>query len=331
MDGQIVAHEIGGSLPGALCGSHLGSLGLRVTAWRDHPDLDLPRRYGWDFSKDVRSGSPVQEVLSGADLVIDGRPLRAAPVEGAAVVCRILGDWDAGIEEMPEVVAQAKTGLVGYVGRGTEPPVRIGAPVVTMTTAVAAVQASLAALYWRRRWRRPCTVTVTAVGAALTLLSNNVTSESDPDKRDSFAAMQWGEPERGFQCKDGVVDFSFYRDDGGFARFCQWLGRPDLLDDERFNSMAARFQNAKALNADLRSLLADRPVKDVLAELDKAGAIYSRRYPVAELPAHPQVEFLGLLRRLPWDGSEQIVVQVPFSIDGVRPRAEPIRHVTEER
>lgn len=315
---EVTVYELGNSLPGALCGSHLGALGMRVTAFRNGDDT--PRRWGWEWSKAIRHGEPPADQVD-ADIVIDGRALGDAQVSGRAVTCRILGDWDVSIQEMPELIVQATVGLTGYVGRQVEPPLRIGTPVVTMATGIAAVQASLAGLWWHWRYQTPCVATVTAVGVGMALAGNNVTSESDFDARTGFAAQPWAEPRRGFRCADGVIDFIFHRDDDGFADFCQWLGRPELVGDTRFASHAARHDHEDDLVRELEPQLGQCSMESVLDALAGCGAIYAQRFKVGELVSHPQVRALGLLRSMSGADGKNIVVQVPFTLDGLRPTA----------
>jgi crotonobetainyl-CoA:carnitine CoA-transferase CaiB-like acyl-CoA transferase len=317
--------ELGGSLPGALCGSHLGSLGMSVTAWRSASERVQPDAWGWDWCKHVRAGEPTPTELAKYDVVIDGRPLETEPVRTVGVLCRILGDWNTGIEKMPEVVVQSITGFTGYVGNSFEQPIRVGAPVVTLSTGVAAAHASLAGLLWRRRSDAPCHVTVTAVGVGVALLGNNITSESEPDARTGFAGEATAAPVRGVPCADGIVDFTFFRENDGFRRFCQWLGRGELADDERFASLRARRDHAEELDAVLLPLLATRQAGDVLAQLEAAGAACSRMFEVAELVSmHPQVQVLDMLRFAPEGGGKRALVQLPWLINGDRPPLTPI-------
>jgi hypothetical protein len=322
---DLVVHEIGSSLPGALCGSHLGALGMSVTAWRDQSAASGPQAqdWGWDWCKVIRTGFPDTDSTGPPDVLIDGRPLGTPQVTGARVTCRILGDWHLGIEMMPEVVLQATVGLIGYVGRHDAPPIRIGSPVVTTATGIAAVQAVLAGLAWQERRRERCTVTVTAVGVGFALAGNNVTAESDPEERTGFAFEPWAPPKRGFACRDGSVDFVFHRDDGGFQKFCAWLGIPALGADDRFQTHAGRHDNTGDLADALAPALSLHDTSEVLDQLDAAGALFARRVRIDELPADPQISSIGLLSARDHQGGS-VVVRLPFSINGSRPEASPV-------
>lgn len=310
--------ELGRSLPGALCGSHLGAMGMVVRAWRDGapPGATTPADPGWDWSKTITSGTPAGADVAAADVVLtDDVP--PAGTKRDAVVVTFQADYGEPAAAGPELLLQARSGLVGYVGRQQDMPIRIGAPVVSFATAVAGAQAVLAALVRRERTGRGAQVSISGLAVAVALAGNNVTSESDPDAISGFAAQPNLPPRYGFRCADGTVDFIFNKDDGGFAAFCEWLSMPGLAHDPRFASYGTRLDNEGELAQLLEPELSRHPAAEVLERLEADGALCALRYPVAELAEHPQVSHLGLLADL--DG--RTVAQVPFTLNGSRPAA----------
>jgi crotonobetainyl-CoA:carnitine CoA-transferase CaiB-like acyl-CoA transferase len=316
--------ELGRSLPGALCGSHLGAMGMVVRAWRPapRPGATTPADLGWDWNKTITTGTPADADVTAADVVLtDGPP----PVAGQdAVVVTFQADYGEPAATGPELLLQARSGLVGYVGRQQDMPIRIGAPVVSFATAVAGAQAVLAALLRRERTGRGARVAISGLAVAITLAGNNVTSESDPDAISGFAAQPNLPPRFGFRCADGTIDFIFNKDDGGFAGFCAWLSVPEVADDPRFTSYATRLDNEGELALALEPALSRQPTAVVLDRLEAAGALCALRYPVADLVDHPQVAHLGLLTNL----AGRTVAQLPFTLDGHRPPAAEPETVT---
>lgn len=317
--------ELGSSLPGALCGSHLGAMGMAVRAWRaaGPPGATTPAEPGWDWSKTIADGTPAEADLAAADVVLtDGT---APPgTHPDAVVVTFHADYGEPAAAGPELLLQARSGLVGYVGRQQDRPIRIGAPVVTFATAVAGAQAVLAALLRRERTGEGATVAISGLAVAIALAGNNVTSESDPDAVTGFAAQPHLPPRFGYRCADGTVDFVFHQDNGGFARFCEWLGRPELAADARFTDYGSRLDNEGELGQLLAPELSRRQAADVLAELEAVGALCALRYPVPDLVGHPQLTHLELLANV----GGRTVAQVPFTLDGLRPAATEPRTVT---
>ena len=71
-----------------------------------------------------------------------------------------------------------------------------------------------------------------------------------------------------------------------FERWAQMIGRPDLLDDERFKDDLGRGDNGEALSAYMAAWCADRTTDECLAEMDaQQGARRAR--PVAPAAARP--------------------------------------------
>lgn len=323
--------EVGGSLPGALCASHLGAMGMTVNAWRGTDPGTSPDDLGWDWSKSIHDGEPTPADVSVADVILF-TPTGEEELLGArpdAVRVTFVGDFGRTVPSEPELLLQARSGLVGYVGKQEAAPIRIGAPVVTYASGVAGVQAVLASLYRRQRRGIGANVVISGLGVALALLGNNVTSESDPDERVGFAKQPWLPPRYGFQCADGVIDFVFHRNDGGFRQFCAWLGREELADDERFVSHSRRMDFEGELADELAPATAEHNAREVLEQLQSAGALCALRYPVDDLARNPQLDHLGLLRPLRQrSGQRRMVAQVPFMINGSRPQSFEVREVT---
>jgi crotonobetainyl-CoA:carnitine CoA-transferase CaiB-like acyl-CoA transferase len=311
--------ELGEHPATALCASHLGALGMRVTALRPAgqaagvPAAEL----GYDWRKEVRAEVP-DELWPTVDVVLDPGGLAwfdPARMAAHVVWCRVTGDGADPAASVPENVAQARTGLAGYVGSMAQPPLRVGAPVVTFTTAVAAAQAVLAALLRRERSGQGAMVGVSMLRSALALQGNNVTSESDHDERIGFARAPWMPPERGFTCRDGAVDVVFNHDNGGFGRFCEWLQAPEVGADARFSTYPGRSAYAPELAEALAPALVRRSVADVVACVAAQGGLYGTRERIRDLPVHPQLTHLGLIEA----DERPARPGLPFQLNGQRP------------
>jgi CoA:oxalate CoA-transferase len=74
-----------------------------------------------------------------------------------------------------------------------------------------------------------------------------------------------------------------------FHRFCDIIGRPDLKDDQRYESNRSRTEHQPELEAEVEGILATRTTADWLSELDSAGIPASGINNVEAVMAHPQV------------------------------------------
>ena len=106
-----------------------------------------------------------------------------------------------------------------------------------------------------------------------------------------------------------------------FERWAQMIGRPDLLDDERFKDDLSRGDHGEALSAYMAAWCADRTTQQCLAEIDSSkvpggpvlchleelldlphvrevGILHDVEYPTAATPA-PLAEFPAVLSASP--------------------------------
>ena len=74
-----------------------------------------------------------------------------------------------------------------------------------------------------------------------------------------------------------------------FPRLAKAIGRPDLLEDERFSSLGARAQNADAINEIVAAWCAARPLDEIERTLVEAQVPVSGVYSIDQIVDDPQV------------------------------------------
>ena len=82
-----------------------------------------------------------------------------------------------------------------------------------------------------------------------------------------------------------------------FERLARAIGRPDLIDDERFRTNHERIHHAELLDAIVGGWIATRPRDEAIAELSALGAAVGPIYDVAELLDDPHVRARGSFER----------------------------------
>jgi crotonobetainyl-CoA:carnitine CoA-transferase CaiB-like acyl-CoA transferase len=80
---------------------------------------------------------------------------------------------------------------------------------------------------------------------------------------------------------------------GGWEKFCEAAGRPDLVADERFATGKARRVNAAALSAELDAGFAALPFEEIARRLDAADLVWAPMQTPAEVAADPQIAAAG--------------------------------------
>ncbi len=118
----------------------------------------------------------------------------------------------------------------------------------------------------------------------MALLTNNVPVR--PDR-----AMARNPLWNYYQCQDGRwIAFSMNQSDRYWPFVCNAMGRPDLVDDSRFNSIDARTENRGELVTILDSIFITKPLDDWAEVLEDSGnTIWERVQDVFDLPNDPQV------------------------------------------
>jgi crotonobetainyl-CoA:carnitine CoA-transferase CaiB-like acyl-CoA transferase len=96
-----------------------------------------------------------------------------------------------------------------------------------------------------------------------------------------------------YECADGVFVCVAAAGDGLFPRLCRAMGRAELLEDERFSSLAARAANADAINAEVAAWCASRSAEEVEGILVAAQVPVSRVYAIDDIVIDPQVVARG--------------------------------------
>jgi formyl-CoA transferase len=192
-------------------------------------------------------------------------------------------------------IAQGLGGLMSVTGLPGQGPVRVGIPIADLAAGVYLAMGILAALHERERTGRGQWVRTSLLEAMVAMLD--------------FQAARWtvaGEvpgqegnhhptsiPMGCFPTADGHVNIA---GPSGrlWRRFCEVIGRPDLLDDERYASAPLRSQNRAELNATIESRLRERTTAEWVEALNDAGVPAGPVNSIEQVFADPQVQHLGL-------------------------------------
>ena len=123
---------------------------------------------------------------------------------------------------------QARAGIQRFVGRRGEEPVRFGSNYVGLTASMYAMQAILAALYWRKKSGRGQQVETSYLRAILATQQNYITSWSDPETIDGGGHYNnhLDEPAYGIATKDRAIEmgFAYATDPDAPQHLMEWLG-----------------------------------------------------------------------------------------------------------
>ncbi|MCC7103699.1 MAG: CoA transferase [Chloroflexi bacterium] len=220
-----------------------------------------------------------------------------------------------------ELVVQAMSDVWGGLGEIGQPPVRLGADMVSLAAGLVTYQGVLAALFWRMRSDQGQRVDTSLLGTSFCLKSYHWGALSEPDSWEGIVHHGWtNPPNHGYRTVDGAVYFVFYRGtEDEFYQLLMELGMgDDVLSDPRFAEGPWAVAGVGRYAAELR------PVWEAaLSKLTTAQALgILRRHRVDAVPIndyvalvdHPQVAALGSIGRLVAPGGPLRYVRTPVDV-----------------
>ena len=165
--------------------------------------------------------------------------------------CRITGFGDSGpYGGLPgyDAAVQAMTGLISINGEAGGEPVRLGVPVVDLTTGMNAAMAVLLALHARGRTGRGQLADVSLYDSAVSVAHPFLTNYLHSGKVPAPTGNQHANivPYNVYQTSTTPL-FVAVANDRLFSKLCRQLGVPELALDARFASNRARVENRAAL------------------------------------------------------------------------------------
>ena len=211
----------------------------------------------------------------------------------ALIYCRITGfGADGPLGGMPGYDAVV-SGLMSVNGEGV--PMRIGVPVVDMSTGLNAAIGILLALQERARSGRGQLVESCLYDCALSMLmphaSNWLYSGKEPVASGSAHPNIY--PYDKFAA-GGREIFLGVSNDGQFRRFSALLGKPHWAQDRRFASNSLRSENRAALRGLIEEALEGRDLAELAAELMAGGVPAGLVSRVSEALEHPHTAHRGM-------------------------------------
>ena len=207
-------------------------------------------------------------------------------------------------------------GINGEQGRA---PARVPVPIADLTSGLNAAVAILAALIGREKTGRGATVGVSLLESVVGLMGHHITEyllTGVPMER-LGSRTKYGVPNQAFQTADGYVMLSA-TNDTMWHRLLTGLEQPDLADDPRFSSQAARMKHESQLAEELEKVTMSLTTAQLIARLDAVKVPCAPVQAIKEMMRDPQIAALGLMTTEDYMGSEVPLVAGHFRIDGRR-------------
>jgi formyl-CoA transferase len=191
------------------------------------------------------------------------------------VHCRISGfggDGPRGGNPGYDAIIQAMTGMIAATGSPESGPMRIGVPLVDITTGLYAAIGILMALSEREKSGVGQFLETTLYETGLAIMHPHAANYFMHGKPPALTGNEHPNlvPYSIFATRDGKI-FTGVGNDGTFRKLCKEIGKPELGTDPRFARNKDRIANRMALRAELEAVFAQYDSEPLCDRLLNAG------------------------------------------------------------
>lgn len=201
-------------------------------------------------------------------------------------------------------VIQGMSGIMKTTGTVETGPQKVGAPYVDYATGLNAAFAIVSALHETKRTGEAIYLDVAMLDTSMLLMISLVTSHLTAGwmpKPSGNEAWSQSPSSGAFETEDGLLMVAA-NNDKQFRALCAGLGRPDILEDDRFRSPDARQANASELRAELVRIFRSGRALDWEKTLDAAGVPAAKVRSLDEILAENHAQTREFVRAMRWGG-----------------------------
>lgn len=309
LDGITVLELCGGRC-GAFAGTQLADFGARVVRLES-----APAPYGdYHGNKDVRPVGPDQQVLQAlateADIIVtdwaaaelERLGLDYARQKGRAkpLVYAQIRDEDGRGGDMDHTAILAQSGLMRMTGFPDAPPVVPGGHCTEYYAGVLLAFGLLSAQTGAELGGAGSFLDFSVYDALFSILESPIMFrelKGECPGRSGSADPGTLVPYDVFQCRDGYFAAGL-ASDAGWDRFCGVLGRPELIQDPRYDTNEKRCARYEEMTALFAPFFLERTQAQLQALFDQANIPSAPVLSAAAAMAHPQLQSRGMALRV---------------------------------
>jgi formyl-CoA transferase len=316
--------ELGQLLAGPFCGQLLGDFGAEVIKLEPPGDGDPMRLWGREkpYGKSLwwpvvarnkksvavnlrtEAGQDVvRELVSRADVVVENfRPGRLeqwglgydqlSAINPGIILTRVTGYGQTGPYAARAgygSIGEAMGGLRHIVGEPDGPPSRVGISIGDAMAGTMGALGTLVALHGRERTGRGQVVDSAIFEAVLSFMESMVPEYHIAGyiRERTGSILPNVAPSNVYPTSDGQMVLIAANQDTVFKRFALAMGRPELAEDERYATHAARGDNQQELDDLISEWSATSPADELLDLMESHGVPAGRIYRAPEMLADP--------------------------------------------
>jgi crotonobetainyl-CoA:carnitine CoA-transferase CaiB-like acyl-CoA transferase len=258
----------------------------------------------------------MKRMIEGADVFIEnfrpgaiarlGLPFEAVrDINPRIVYCSISAfGQDGEFSHRPayDHVIQGMSGIMKTTGTADTGPQKVGAPYVDYATGLNAAFAIVSALHETRRTGEAVHLDVAMLDTSMLLMASLVTSHLNAGwmpKPSGNEAWSQSPSSGAFETEDELLMVAA-NNDKQFRALCVGLGRPDILEDERWREPQARRANAGELRAEFVRIFRSGTAAKWEKALDAAGVPAARVRSLDETLAENHARTRAFTQAVPW-------------------------------
>jgi crotonobetainyl-CoA:carnitine CoA-transferase CaiB-like acyl-CoA transferase len=319
---ELLVVELGQRLGAGFCGSLLAELGASVVAI----ELSEPRRGSADKAPhrdslvagkrslrfDPSSSDDIDLVtrlITRADVIVvstDLDPVWPEPIKAAIASCNaIIGDVSAFGDGGPmagvpysDALVQALAGSLDTSGEPEGSPVLCSAPIIEVAAALYLCSGLLAASRVKRLQGINQQVQAPLFECAIGMLATFLPKHFAGGKVNRIGNHHPGmSPWNTYRTKNGWVLLCAGTDDQ-WRRVCDLIGRPDLVNDPRFQTNSDRVKNAAEIDPIVETWTQTLSIDDCVQKLNDASISTGPILTVEDLETEPNLVHHKMVRRL---------------------------------
>ncbi|MGH9824140.1 MAG: CaiB/BaiF CoA transferase family protein, partial [Blastocatellia bacterium] len=257
--------------------------------------LNLKTTEGRDIFKKLAAQSDVlienfrPGAMAGLGLGYDD----LAIINPALIYCSISGFGQTGPYRERggfDLVAQAMSGMISITGHSGQAPVKVGVPIADLNAGIYACYAILSAYIHRLKTGRGQRVDTSLLEASLayTFWESAIFFATGEIPPPMGSAHRLAAPYQVFKAADAYFALGA-ANQSNWENLCRVIGRPDLLDDQRFAVNPQRVLNQGELTAILEEVFVGRPADHWISAFEEAGVPVGPVYSVDQVYNDPQV------------------------------------------
>ncbi len=196
-------------------------------------------------------------------------------------------------------IAQGASGLMSVTGPPGEAPMRVGIPIADLCAGIFAAQGILVALLEREasgkgQWLH------TSLFESMIYMMDFQTSRYLIDGEIAKQAGNYHPtsiPTGVYKARDGYMNIAVFGSKI-WERFCDILGTPEWVTDERYHDKASRSVNRDSLNAEINKRLANEDRSYWIARFNEGGVACGVINNLGEVFDDPQVAHLNIVKEV---------------------------------